>query len=68
MNINDPELPHLVITELGHVDTLVVVATHPLQLAITLETLPSVQQSHPAVTAAVADLHLKYPIIKAGLD
>ena len=59
-------LPYLVITELGHVDTLVVVATHPLQLAVTLQTRPSVQQSHPAVTAAVADLHLKYEIINGN--
>ena len=61
-------VPYLVITELGHVDALVVDATHPLQLAVTLQTRPSVQQSHPAVTAAVADLHLKYPLINAGLD
>ena len=59
-------LPYLVITELGHVDALVVVATHPLQLAVTLQTRPSVLQSHPAVTATVADLHLKYPIIRLG--
>ena len=54
------------ITELGHVDAVVVVATHPLQLAVTLETGPSVQESHPAVTAAVADLHLKYGILRRG--
>ena len=50
----------LLIAELGHVDTEVVVSTHPLQPPVTLPTLASVQQPHSAVTAAVADLHLKH--------
>ena len=49
-------LTDLAIAELCHVDTDVVPATHPLHLSVALQALPSVQELHAAVTAAVANV------------
>ena len=60
-------MAYLAIAELSHVDADVVPATHPLQLSVTLQTLTRVQQSHTAVTPAVASRQLRLSVSKECL-